>query len=120
MVPVGTTFIWAGHVWVVISDYLKHSDRKVLGVNLTTMDDECPDDECILDETHYSWIEPNHRTAVAFSRAKLWDSQKLFAHVGHTLPKPREGDIPPGTVAIIIKCALASRELGEEIKALLK
>jgi hypothetical protein len=42
---------------------------KVLCVNLTSFDEECVDDECLLDENDYAWIEAGHPTAVAFSKA---------------------------------------------------
>ena len=50
----GDAFWCEGHVWIVLSDPSKN-DGKVLLVNLTTLDDDCPDDECILNESHFAF-----------------------------------------------------------------
>ena len=63
----GSAFIWDGHIWFVLSDP-KANRGEVLCVNLTSLDEECPDDECFLDHSDYGWIETNHVTAVAFLR----------------------------------------------------
>lgn len=92
----GTTFLWDGHLWFTLSDPTK-TDLQVVCVNLTTLDDECPDDECLLSHSDYAWIEKNHPTAVAFSRHKLHNAEKIAAVIASGgLRVLLEGNIPPG------------------------
>jgi len=72
----GTTFIRSGHIWFNLTEPKKH-DSSVLCVNFTTLDDECPDDECQILPSEYKWIENNHPTVIAFSRARIWDAEKI-------------------------------------------
>ena len=121
MLPRGTTFIRDGHVWFNISEPTT-ANQQVLCVNLTSLDEDCPDDECLIACAEYSWVDDRHPTptAVAFSRARLWDAQKLIMCLKKgILKKPRQGDIPKTTVAKIVKLAVNSRELSEELKAFL-
>jgi hypothetical protein len=90
-------------------------DSRVLWVNLTTLDDECPDDECLIDSSEYGWVD--HPTAVAFSRARLWNADKIVSAISSgILKKPRQGDIPRSTIAKVLSSAARSRELSRDLK----
>lgn len=115
----GDGFWCEGHVWIILSDPSKN-DGQVLLVNLTTLDDDCPDDECILDETHYAWIKPNHPTAVAFSRFRIWNVARLSAAIGLKLVNAAHPkSLPGGTISKIIAAAKVSRELSRKAKGML-
>jgi hypothetical protein len=119
VVPEGSAFNWDGHVWFVLSDPLAPSGD-VLCVNLTTMDDECPDDECELTNAEYAWIQPNHPTAVAFSRSKIWRVAKLKLALDRglvTVPNPPV--VPLATLNIVRNVGKTSRELGPIKRAML-
>lgn len=119
MVLIGATFYRVGHPWIVVSDP-QHPSGKVLCVNLTTLDEECPDDECILDNSDYAWIEVNHPTAVAFSRARIWSVAKLDGCIqSGYLKRANPPVVPAATLAKIVSAAKISRELGANHKALL-
>ena len=88
--------------------------------NLTTFDDECPDDECVLNEQDYAWIEVGHPTSVAFSRAIVIDVAKLDAWLTNgTLQRVNPAQVPAHTVIKIIAIAQHSRELSPEKKTFL-
>jgi hypothetical protein len=115
----GTTFIRNGHVWFTLTEP-KKNDPRVLCVNFTTLDDECPDDECHILPSEYKWIEENHPTTIAFSRARIWDSEKIKSCLANgTLKKPRFGDVPKSTVSKVLKSAAKSIELNGDLKAFL-
>ena len=115
-VAIGTAFVWDKHVWFVLSAPNPHG--QVLCVNLTTLDEECVDDECILSQADFSWIE--HRTAVAFSRAKLWPAKKISEAIASgALERPRPNAVPLATVEKVRISAIASRGLRKEWKILL-
>jgi hypothetical protein len=89
-------------------------------VNLTTLDDECPDDECVLGNADYAWIRPNHPTAVAFSRARIWDLAKLEAAIKSGLIKiPHPDMVPNATVLKVAAIAVKSVELRKDAKRML-
>jgi len=107
-----------GHVWFVLS--AADASGKILCVNLTTLDDECPDDECILMHVDYEWIEENHPTAVAFSRAKLWDEAKLDQALANgLLNQPNPPALLPATIAKVQAAAKTSYQLSRAFKAML-
>ena len=115
----GDAFWCEGHVWIILSDPSQNGGE-VLLANLTTLDDECPDDECILDETHYAWIKPNHPTAVAFSRFRIWNADRLSAAIGLklvTAAHPKA--LPVSTISKIVAAARVSRELSGKAKRML-
>ena len=115
----GSAFFRAGHPFFVLSDPALNAG-KVLCVNLTTLDDECADDECILDENDYAWIKPNHPTAVAFSRARVWDVTKLEYCLETGFLKPAHPPIvPAATIEKVLAVAKTARELSPDQKALL-
>lgn len=115
----GDAFWCEGHVWIILSDP-SQNDGEVLLVNLTTLDDECPDDECILNETHYAWIKPNHPTAVAFSRFRIWNAPRLSAAIGLKLiTAAHPKSLPAVTIAKITADAKVSRELSKKAKRML-
>ncbi len=61
------------HAFVVLA--VAPKSHQVLVVAWTSLDDECPDDECLLlPEDH---PEISRSSALAFSRARLWDANKL-------------------------------------------
>jgi hypothetical protein len=89
-------------------------------VNFTTLDDECPDDECSIQPSEYKWIKDDHPTAIAFSRARIWDSKKIVDCLARgILKKPSSGDVPKATVNKVLKIALKSVELNSDFKKLL-
>ena len=120
MLDKGTTFIRAGHVWFNISEPTA-TNRKVLCVNLTCLDDECPDDECTISPVEYSWVKEGYLTTVAFSRAKVWDADNILACLKNgTLSQPGHGNIPANTISKVVKIALSSKELSDNLKDLLR
>jgi hypothetical protein len=52
VLPKGTTFIRDGHIWFNLTEPAKNCSL-VLCVNLTTMDDDCVDDECFVQASDY-------------------------------------------------------------------
>jgi hypothetical protein len=115
----GTTFIRSGHIWFNLTEPTKHNSR-VLCVNFTMLDAECPDDECQIQSSEYKWIEDNHPTAIAFSRARLWDAEKIKSCLADgTLKKPRFGNVPKSTVNKVLKIAAKSIQLNSDYKKLL-
>jgi hypothetical protein len=120
VLPKGTAFIFGGHVWFNLSEPAPQKPQ-VLCVNFTSLDEECQDDECVITHVEYSWIRGNYPTTVAFSRARAWDSRNIVSCLkSGQLHKPSQGDVPANTVAKVIKAALTSRELSEELKAYIK
>lgn len=119
MLEKGTTFIRSGHIWFNLTEPTKHNSR-VLCVNFTTLDAECPDDECQIQSSEYKWIEDNHPTAIAFSRARPWDAEKIKSCLADgTLKKPRFGNVPKSTVNKVLKIAAKSIQLNSDYKKLL-
>ena len=119
MIQIGCAFYRHEHPHFVISDPAANGG-KVLCVNLTTFDDECPDDECILDVDDFAWIKPAHPTVVAFSKAKIWDAVKIDACLKagelHPVNPPV---VPANTIAKVVAAAKFSRELSRDHKAML-
>ena len=119
MLPKGTTFLRNRHIWFNLTEPTEQTTN-VLCVNLTTLDEECPDRECIISAKDYKGIGSDHPTAVAFSRAKLWDSQKIILCLANgTLKQAWGGDIPIATVELITVAALKSAQLNGDFKRLL-
>jgi hypothetical protein len=115
----GTTFIWDGHIWFNLTEPIKKNSQ-VLCVNLTTLDEDCPDDECPISRSKYNWVKTGHSTTVAFSRAKVWDANKIESALNNgTLKKPWQGNIPKTTIAKILKVAVNAKELSKDLKAFL-
>jgi hypothetical protein len=115
----GTAFFRHGHPYFVISDPAANNG-KVLCVNLTTLDEDCVDDECLLDQNDYAWIQPGHPTAVAFSRAQVWDGNKIDLCLQRGLLQPANPPIVPAqTVAKVVAAAKTSRELSPAMRAML-
>jgi hypothetical protein len=115
----GEVYWRLGHPWIIISAP-DHPSGKLLYVNLTTLDEDCPDDECVLTRADYSWIEDSHPTAVAFSRAKIAEARKFDEAI-------RQGHLRIGTLAAVSaaclvkiqRAALNSKQLSKEKKELL-
>jgi len=106
-----------GHIWVVIS-VPSHRSGKLLYVNLTTLDNECVDDECILSTADYGWIK--HRTAVAFTRALIAEARQFNEAIRLGLLQPgNPPSVPDQCLAKIQKAALTSKHLSNEKKMLL-
>jgi hypothetical protein len=119
VLSLGDAFLWDGHVWFILSEP-RHVSGKVLCVNLTTLDEECPDDECVLDNPDYGWIDPGHLTAVAFSRARVFDARKVEESISSGLiRRPRPNQVPAATMAKIVTAAKASKELSAEKRRML-
>jgi len=117
----GFAFLFKGHLWFLLSDPANNGG-KVLGVNLTTLDQDCLDTECQLTDHEYVWIEANHPTVVAFSLAMEFDLKKLgqafeagvLQRNGTTMPV-----VPTATIEIVRKAALSSKLLSPAHKRLL-
>lgn len=93
---------------------------KVVCVNLTSLDEECVDDECILHRADYAWIEEGHPTVVAFSFAQAYDIVKLEAALKcGAIKLAHPPQVPPATFAKILAIAKIARELDPELKKLL-
>ena len=108
----GWAFVYKGHIWFVLSEPCPSSDE-VLCVNLTTLDEDCEDDECILNHNHYSWI--SHESAIAFSRANPFKISKLYAALkAGILKRPSPDVVPPETVRLVVSKARQSRQLRKE------
>jgi len=119
VIPLGTAFYRHEHPYFVISDPALN-DGMVLCVNLTTFDDECVDNECHLDQNDYAWINPNHPTVVAFSRAQVWNASKIEECLRNGNLQPVNPPIVPAvTIAKVVAVAKKSDELSPEKKALL-
>jgi hypothetical protein len=118
MIGLGTTLrcnLPPRHIYVVLSDPAQ-TGGSILLVNLTTLDDDCVDDACILGAEDYRPFL-THATTVAYSRAQAGTAARLQALVegGHfRLIAP----IPPPTLAKILKGAHQSRELSDRQKQL--
>ena len=97
------------HPWIVITDPIPASGM-VVCVNLTTLDDDCVDDQCVLEKSDYASIEEDHPTEVAFSYAWPYDVQKLDDVIRRGLLKlASPPDVPPQTlkkIRLIAKTAL--------------
>jgi hypothetical protein len=84
------------------------------------LDEDCPDDECPITKADYDWIKDGYPTTIAFSRAQIWDATKILACLQKgALRKPRQGDVPRGTVLKVIKAAMTARELNDDLRAML-
>ena len=119
MLNKGTTFIRNGHIWFNITEP-KPDNRDVLCVNLTSLDEDCPDDECPITRSEYGWVKAGYPTTIAFSRAKIWNADKIAACLqSKELKKPHQGDVPAATVLKVIGVAWASRELSDALRAML-
>jgi len=119
VLPKGTTFFRNNHVWFNLTEPSTHR-LEVVCVNFTTLDEDCPDDECIVTQADYAWIEAGHPTAIAFSRAQLWDGEKIAECLRNgALRKPRQGDVPAATVAKVYRAAITSNQLSEDLRAFL-
>lgn len=103
------------HRWLILSDP-KRTGGDVLLVSLTSFDDECEDDECVLSPKEYG--ELTHDTAVAFSFKRIGPAKAL-----NTAVKAGEFRVldamPAATLARILKAAAGSDYLGATHKALL-
>ena len=89
-------------------------------VNLTTLDDQCPDDECLLDHCDYGWIKQGHTSAVAFSRSSIWRVTKIREALrSGALNRAQWPTVPEPTIQKVIKAATTSRELSEANRRLL-
>lgn len=113
----GETFIYDGHIWIVISTECPVTGF-VLIVNLTTYRPGYLDDECILESEHFSWIK--HRSVIAFSRAKRVKSagfERAFKNGTFKTMQPHS--IPQSTLSLILKAALKSVHLSDSFKSLL-
>jgi hypothetical protein len=115
----GSAFFKDGHVWFILSDPTANN-RSVLCVNITTLDDDCPDDECILDHTDYEWIERGHKSAIAFSRARTWRLVMIETALARgILTTPFHRILPQATITKVLRAAKNSRELSQDKKSLL-
>lgn len=95
-------------------------DGYVICVNLTTLDAECADDECILLKPDYDWIEPDHPTAVAFSLARKWKVELICDSLKDgLLKKSYPSHLPEPTFTKVREAAFRSRMLDNELKAFL-
>lgn len=118
MIGLGTTLrcnLPPRHIYVVLSDPAQ-TGGSILLVNLTTLDEDCVDDACILEAEDYQPFL-THRSTVAYSRAQPGPAAKLQELVegGHFRQMPR---IPTATLTKILTGARQSRELSDSQKQL--
>jgi len=84
------------------------------------LDENCPDDECLISRAEYNWIKDGYPTTVAFSRARMCDAGKIVKCLADgTLRKPHQGNVPLKTVLKVIKIAMTSRELSGDLRSFL-
>ena len=102
------------HAFVIIG--LTLDQRHVLATAWTSLDDECPDDECILGPGDHEEID--RPSALALSRARLWDAGKLKQAVEAGLFYITKA-LAIGTMERILPAVRRSRNLRREWKALL-
>lgn len=104
------------HIWVIISDTVKTGGWFVF-VNLTTLNENCIDDVCILQNEDYPpfLTQP---TTVAYSRHKIGNvkNMEMLLHLGHFHDMPA---IPPETLNKIVNGAHQTLELPKAAKSLL-
>ena len=102
------------HAFVVLGVAASHP--KTLVVAWTTLDEECPDDECVLHPGDHSEI--THPSALALSRARLWESGKLRQAVAAGLFRVAE-PLRPEVFQRLVENAAKSVNLRREWKILL-
>jgi hypothetical protein len=103
------------HRWLILSDPSK-TGGDVLLVSLTTFDDDCEDDECVLTPEDYAPLD--HDTAVAFSFKRTGPAKALNEAVKAGEFRVLDA-MPEGTLARILETAARSDFLGAAHKALL-
>ena len=79
------------HIWVIISRPSDHHGQ-FLFVNLTTYNNKCVDDTCLLDPCDYQFL--THRTTVAYSRGHIGNVSGLGLLV-------EAGDFSPSLVFLM-------------------
>lgn len=115
----GNVYWRDGHPWIVLSQ-AGHSSGYILCVNLTTLDEECVDDECILSKADYDWVEEKHPTAVAFSRARVWEESKFREAINRgLLTSGHPKSVSDACLKKIVKAAYSSKQLAKTKKNLL-
>jgi hypothetical protein len=103
------------HRWLILSDPAR-TGGNVLLVSLTTFDDECEDDECVLERKDYK--ELDHETAVAFSFKRVGPAKALNAAVKTGEFRVLDA-MPQETLKRILKAAANSNYLGAIHRTLL-
>ena len=103
------------HVHVIVSTP-PASGGSVLVVNWTTLDDECIDDAGILNTGEHPAIR--HPSAMAYSRAHLWQAEKIRVAVANGLLEELE-PLNPALLNRIVEGGIKSPELRPEWKAML-
>lgn len=104
----------SAHAFVVLGN--SPDQLQILTAAWTSLDDECPDDECLLGPDDQAEI--SHPSALALSRARLWDAAKLRQAIVADLIQLR-APLGPGPLKRILLDALQSRNLRREWKTLL-
>lgn len=102
------------HAFVVLGN--SPDQLQILTAAWTSLDEECPDDECQLGPDDHAEI--SHRSALALSRARLWDAGKLRQAIAADLIQIR-APLGLGSLKRILLDALQSRNLRREWKTLL-
>jgi len=103
------------HRWLILSDPAR-TRGDVLLVSLTTFDDECEDEECLLKPKDYK--ELARETAVAFSFKRVGPAKALNAAVKAGEFRVLDA-MPEETLQRILKVAAKSNYLGVTHRALL-
>lgn len=88
----------------------------VLVTNWTTLDEDCTDDACILNPGDHPAI--SHPSAIAYSRARLWQAQKIIMAIENGLLIELE-PLAPAVLRRVIDGGGQSPELRPEWKAML-
>lgn len=102
------------HAFVILGR--TSDERQVLAAAWTSLDEECPDDDCLLDSSDHPEI--SHPSALALSRARLWEVEKLLQAVESGLIKVTVSLGSDG-LKRIVSDARKSRNLRREWKTLL-
>ncbi len=103
------------HIWIVLTDPAR-TGGEILIANLTSLNEECVDDVCILAQTDFILL--THNTTVAYSRSQVGTAGKLEELIGQrafTEVTP----VPPETLQRILRGARATRELSADKKRLI-
>ena len=103
------------HVHLILSSPSTPSSA-VLVVNWTTLDEDCIDDACVLYPGDHSVIR--HPSAIAYSRARLWQAEKIMIAVKNGLLDELES-LTPAVLKRVVEGGIVSPELRPEWKAIL-
>ena len=103
------------HIWIVLTDPAR-TGGEILLVNLTSLTEECADDNCILAQADFILL--THDTTVAYSRSQIGTAAKLEALIQQCVFTEVTA-VPAATLQKILQGARDSRELSADKKRLI-